>query len=50
MAEYNFQTNESLQCMSYNIFPFISNKQILSVTVKELDVVFYTKTLKINLL
>ena len=45
-----FQTNESLQCTSHNIFLCISNKQIFNVTVKELDFVFYIKMLKINLL
>ena len=46
MVEYNFQTNESLQCTSHRIFPCISNKQIFSVTVTELDFVFYTKNVK----
>ena len=41
---YEFQTNESLQCMSHRICPCISNKQIFSVTVTELDFVFYDKT------
>ena len=62
MAEYNFQTNkslvtvtefalvfqtnESLQCTSHRIFPYISNKQIFSLIVEELDFVFYTKNIK----
>ena len=41
-----FQTNESLQCMSHRICPCVSNKQIFSVTVRELDFVFYNKTVR----
>ena len=41
-----FQTNKSLQCTSHRICPCISNKQIFSVTVTELDFVFYNKTVK----
>ena len=41
-----FQTNESLQCTSHRIFLCISNKKIFSVTVTELDFVFYTKNIK----
>ena len=41
-----FQTNESLQCMSHRICPCISNKQVFSVTVTELDCLFYNKTVR----
>ena len=38
--------NEFLQCMSHRICPCVSNKQIFSVTVTELDFVFYNKTVR----
>ena len=41
---YIFQADESLQCASHRISPCISNKQIFSVIVTELDFVFYNKT------
>ena len=47
MAEYNFKFKQmNLWCNSHCICPCISNKQILSVTVIELDFVFYNKTVK----
>ena len=36
----------SPQCMSQRSYPFFSNKQVFSVTVTELDFVFYSKTVK----
>ena len=44
-----FRTNEFLQSMIHGIFPCISKKQIISVTVTEFDFVFYTKNMKIQL-
>ena len=41
-----FQINESLQCTSHRSYPCISNKQIFSAAVMELDSVFYNKTVK----
>ena len=41
-----FQTDESLQCTSHRICLCISNKQIFSVTVTELNLLFYNKTVK----
>ena len=47
MAEYNFKFEQmNLWCKSHRICPCISNKQIFSVTVTELDFVFYNKTVK----
>ena len=36
----------NLWCNSHRICPCISSKQIFSVTVTELDIVFYNKTVK----
>ena len=41
-----FQPNGSLQYTSHRICPCISNKQIFSVAVIELDFVFYNKTVR----
>ena len=41
-----FQTDESLQCTSHRICLCISNKQVFSVTVTELNLLFYNKTVK----
>ena len=45
MAEYNFKFKEmNFWCNSPRICRCISNKQIFSATVTELDFVFYSKT------
>ena len=41
-----FKKNESLQLASYRICPCIANIEIFSVTVTELDFVFYKKTVR----